>query len=214
MAGRLKRSVVALLGGAFDPIHSDHLRMAQECVRWGLADEVWLVVAPDVRWDKRTTVPAHHRLEMVRLALAREGQILCCDAEVKAGEYRGTLRLLDRLEKDYPEREFCWMVGSDSYPMIPFWRDPTEGWKPNGEELLRRFSVMVWPRPGSEMPDEEAHRRAGWKPLVIPPQEAWYNSSPTASSEVRRRLVEGESVDEMVPSAVLRYIAEHGLYKK
>ena len=60
---------------------------------------------------------------MVRLALAREGQIsLLCDAEVKAGEYRGTLRLLDRLEKDYPEESFAgW--SSDSYPMIPFWRD-------------------------------------------------------------------------------------------
>ena len=205
--------MVALLGGAFDPIHLDHLRMAEECLRWKLADEVWLVVAPDLRWDKKTVASAADRLAMVHLSLEREDRILSSDLEIQVGEYRGTLRLLERLQEQHPSVEFRWLIGSDSYSMIPLWRDPTQGSVCNGEELLRRFSLLVWPRLGCEMPDPEIHRNNGWKPLIMPPQEAWFNARSTSSSEVRRRLQEGEPLEGLVPQAVIHYIIEHNLYR-
>ena len=36
----------------------------------------------------------------------------------------------------------------------------------------------------------------------------------TSSSEVRRRLATGQSIDDLVPPAVAQYIAKHGLYRE
>ena len=202
----------AVLGGAFDPIHADHVRLARECLEWKMADEVLFVVAPDVRWDKRTVAGAEDRLEMVRLATAGMENVSVSREEIDAGEYRGSLRMLERLERAHPDREFALVVGSDSYPRIPSWRDQTEGWKPNGEELLRRFSLMVWPRPGAEMPDPVAHREKGWATLVLPPQKAWTTASPISSTQVRELLARGESADALLPPAVAAYIARKKLY--
>ena len=43
---------VAIMGGAFDPVHMDHVTVARLCLRNNLCDEVWFVPSPD-RWDKR-----------------------------------------------------------------------------------------------------------------------------------------------------------------
>ena len=210
-ARRKKR--VAVLGGAFDPVHVDHVRLARECLEWKMADEVRFVVAPDVRWDKRTVAGAEDRLEMVRLATEGMENVVVSREEIDAGEYRGSLRMLERLVRNDPGNEYALVVGSDSYPRIPSWRDQTEGWKPNGEELLRRFSLMVWPRPGAEMPDPVAHREKGYAPLILPPQKAWTTASPVSSTRVRELLGRGESADALLPPAVAAYVARKGLYR-
>ncbi|MBP5350440.1 MAG: nicotinate-nicotinamide nucleotide adenylyltransferase [Fibrobacterales bacterium] len=208
-----RKKRVAVLGGAFDPVHVDHVRLARECLEWNMADEVRFVVAPDVRWDKRTVAGAEDRLEMVRLATEGMENVVVSREEIDAGEYRGSLRMLERLVRNDPGNEYALAVGSDSYPRIPSWRDQTEGWKPNGEELLRRFSLMVWPRPGAEMPDPVAHREKGYAPLILPPQKAWTTASPVSSTRVRELLGRGESADALLPPAVAAYIARKGLYR-
>jgi nicotinic acid mononucleotide adenylyltransferase len=37
---------------------------------------------------------------------------------------------------------------------------------------------------------------------------------PFSSTDVRERLKRGESIDDMVPAAVAKYIADNGLWKK
>ena len=38
---------VAILGGAFDPVHDDHLALAKVCLEKGICDEVWFVPSPN-----------------------------------------------------------------------------------------------------------------------------------------------------------------------
>ncbi|MPZ22915.1 MAG: adenylyltransferase/cytidyltransferase family protein, partial [Dehalococcoidia bacterium] len=62
---------VGILGGTFDPIHLGHLVLAQEA-SWQLRLDRLLFIPAGTPWRKagRRVSEAHHRLEMVRLAVA------------------------------------------------------------------------------------------------------------------------------------------------
>ena len=72
---------IGILGGTFDPPHNGHLALAQAAMDVLELDEVIFVPArrnPLKRGDR--AIPAKHRLEMLRLALAdRKGFALSTD---------------------------------------------------------------------------------------------------------------------------------------
>ncbi len=135
---------IALLGGAFDPPHWDHLRLAQGIASSGRVDELWLMPCPDVRWDKSTRAPAELRLAMCR-GLVQGTPIQVSDFEIRQGEYRGGKVLMERLQKAYPEVEFVWVLGTDAWNGLLSWRDPlhfaTEG--TNGHLLIPMCEWLV-----------------------------------------------------------------------
>ena len=47
----MSSKTVAVMGGAFDPVHRDHVYVAELCLKKGFCDEVWFMPSPD-RWDK------------------------------------------------------------------------------------------------------------------------------------------------------------------
>ena len=60
---------VAVLGGAFDPVHKDHMRVARTCLDRGFCDEVWFMPSPD-RWDKQLNASPEDRFAMLELAFS------------------------------------------------------------------------------------------------------------------------------------------------
>jgi len=140
--------VIAIFGGAFDPVHRDHLRMAQAALDFGYCEQVWMLPSPD-RWDKHPRTSAALRLQMLSVAMvSQSNHIIPCDFELKMGEYRGSYFLLQALVLHYPQHEFRLLIGADTVPFIPEWRDATtfNGSNHNGEQLLQEFSLIVYPR--------------------------------------------------------------------
>jgi len=201
---------VAIFGGAFDPIHVDHVNLVKNIVKWNMADEVWVMVAPDARWDKRTKVPAEDRLAMVRMAFRNVERVV---VKMEKGEHRGSYRMLQGLVDENPENEYILVVGADNYNKIPTWKDWTEGGKTNGEKLMREFELIVWPRPNYDMPDPLEHKEKGYKGLFLPPREEWDNDKDGSSTEVRNRLANNEPVDDLLLPEVAAYVKEHKLYR-
>ncbi len=59
-----------VLGGTFDPVHNGHLAIAREVKNRLALDGVIFVPAGQPRFKTdRAISPAHHRLEMLKLAL-------------------------------------------------------------------------------------------------------------------------------------------------
>lgn len=204
---------IALFGGAFDPIHADHLRLAWECVNFKLAEEVWFVPSPD-RWDKSLSVSQSHRVEMLKLAVEGEKRFRLCLDELEQGGFRGTWVFIQHLRERYSVKQFRLLVGADSYAGIPFWRDPQnfKGSEFNGEELLKSVPLIVFPRPGVAMPDPVAHSKSGYAQLYSfdhPGQCPALGS--ISSSEIRNRLRKG-TASGLIPLKVQQYILHHGLY--
>ncbi len=194
---------VALLGGAFDPIHRGHLEVAAEALRLGGVDEVWLMPCHEHLAGKEMA-PAERRLEMCRIAARSARGVGVFDYELRHGFRGETYHLVKKLLAEEVARvrcDFSLIIGQDNADGFAAWT--------NSEGLERLLPILVVPR-------------AGYPP---PGPSAWYLRHPhrflegasgvfaASSTEVRRRLMAGEPADDLVPGEVLDYIRAHGLYR-
>ncbi len=190
-----------VFGGTFDPVHAGHLA-AIEAARQELGlDEVLVVPAGSPRLKaSRPGASGMHRLEMARQAALALPGVAVSDLEMRRP---GPTYTVDTLEALAPGRELFLLLGTDALRQIGLWRAPGR--------VVQLARVAVLERPGQpddalsalEAVDAEARGVATvvGGPLVE-----------ISSTEVRRRLRRGRSVTGLVPVAVERYIANHGLY--
>jgi len=109
--------------------------------------------------------------------------------------------------------ELYLIIGTDAVRDLPDWRDV--------EGIFRRARPAVLERPGEEPVDWDALARKLPGRLALNLREELRASVvrlerpvDVSSTEIRRRLAAGESIEGLVPSAVEGYIREHGLYRK
>ena len=76
---------VAIFGGAFDPVHRDHVRLARLCLDLKLCDELWFVPSPD-RWDKKLFASPADRLAMLDLVVGDDPRIRVSEMELNMGD--------------------------------------------------------------------------------------------------------------------------------
>ena len=188
---------VAVLGGAFDPVHKDHMRVARTCLDRGFCDEVWFMPSPD-RWDKQLNASPEDRF-----------------AEIEQGDYRGSYVFLMSLKEKFPDINFRLLTGADTYEGIPHWRDPLNfyGTNYNGHLLLRDIELIVFARNGYPQPDMEQHKRNGYAPLYWLGPEQGFNGV-YSSTAIRRSLLLNRSVcPQGLEPSVYDYIIKHDLYR-
>lgn len=180
-------SSTGILGGTFDPVHNAHLAMARAALgHLGLEHILWLPTgAPKYRAPART--PAHHRLAMLRLAIAGEPRYAIDERELDPGHSGYTVDTL----KSLGGRPVL-LLGADQYAKFETWH--------RWQEILERATLAVFARPGWSAPGGRA-RHVPFAPMAI------------SASDIRARLARGEDVSALVPAAVLDYIHRHGLYR-
>lgn len=140
-----RKTKVAILGGAFNPIHLGHIQLAQFVLNsTGLFDEVWLMPANEHMGNKALE-SADHRLEMCRLAAEKDGRIKIFDYEIK-NKLRGeTYFLLKRMKEEVDmmdKYQFSFIIGQDNANSFDKWVNHTE--------LERMAQFIVIPRKGVE----------------------------------------------------------------
>jgi nicotinate-nucleotide adenylyltransferase len=204
---------IAVFGGAFDPIHNDHILLAHECLNFDYCDEVWFTPSPS-RWDKTRITSAEHRLSMLSLAINDIPAFEICTLELDYPEYRGSYFFLSQLSKKYPDYEIILVVGSDSYPNMLTWRDPCEfnGTNFNGEALLREYSLIVCPRYGFPMPSIQKHHEKGYKGLFTFQEGQFQVSIGNISSTELRKRINTNRAAGLSPNKVIEYIKKNNLY--
>lgn len=203
---------VAVLGGAFDPVHNDHIRVAKICLERGFCDEVWFMPSPD-RWDKILNASAEDRFAMLELAFAGDNRLVLSDLEIEQGDYRGSYVFLMGLKEKFPEINFRLLTGADTYEGIPHWRDPMNffGTNYNGHLLLRDIELIVFARNGYPQPDMKKHKANGYADLLwLGPDEGFEGIY--SSTAIRKALLCNEKPEGLDPK-VCQYIKDHNLYR-
>ncbi len=185
-----------MLGGTFDPIHLGHLRAA-ESAREALAlEEVVLVPAREPPHRREPEASALDRFTMVSLASADHPHFVASDVELRRAGPSYTVDTLQELRAARPGDELVLIVGADTLPEMPLWR-----------EAARVFSlceVAVVARAGAAPVAGAEGRRV--TEVAGPSFEA-------SSSAIRLLLKQRRSVRYLVPPAVADYIAKRGLYR-
>lgn len=135
-----KRSA-ALFFGSFNPIHSGHRAILDFLCNHTEADEVRLVVTPKNPFGKRDLADAAQRLEDARAAIGRTGlDVKVSDVEFALPEPLYTINTLEYLDEVEPEVEHILVMGGDNLESLEKWH--------RAAELLERWRVWVYPRPG------------------------------------------------------------------
>ena len=171
-----------IFGGSFNPIHNGHIILARQLKKQAALDEVWLMVSPQNPLKQQAGLLADES----RMAMAR-----------KAVEGEEGIMACD-YEMHLPRPSYTWntlQALSHDYPDREFvLMIGGDNWKLfdrwyHAEDIRQHFEIVVYTR--------------------TPGDPGFIDIS---STEIRRRIREGLSFEDLVPTAVADIIKEKGYY--
>ena len=195
-----------IFGGTFDPVHIGHLAVAER-VYCDLDLERVILVPTNISPFKAGQVSSvgEHRLKMLKLAIRDNPHLAVSDIELRRGGTSYTVDTMELLRGQYPDDEFYFIMGMDSFLEL-------NGWK-GVDRLVELCQLVVVTRPGYELPEEQ-------KRLLSLPSSVWQQTRfievhglDIAATELRERIRRGESVRYLLPSEVENYIHENSIYR-
>jgi len=188
---------VGLFFGSFNPIHYGHLIIANHMLEHTDLDQAWFVVSPcNPLKQKQTLLDEHHRLAMVKIAIDDNPNFRASDIEFKMPQPSYTTHTLAYLADQYPNKQFCLIMGGDNLESIEKWK--------NYHFILDNYTIYVYPRPDTEI--------SKW--LQMP--NIHLTNAPLmdiSSSFIRKQIAHGKSIRYITPDAVIKYIDEMHFYE-
>lgn len=209
----------ALFGGTFDPVHYGHLKPVEI-----LANQIGLqrvTIMPN-------NVPPHRpqpdassaqRKRMLELAIADKPLFRLDERELRRDTPSYTAQTLQEWRTEQgPKTPLAFIIGQDSLLTFPSWYQY--------HTILENSHLIVCRRPGYPLAmQEEQHQQWLEQHLTYQSEDLhslpagkiylaetpWFDISATL---IRQRLQQGLPCDEMLPTAVLSYIQQQGLYQK
>jgi nicotinate-nucleotide adenylyltransferase len=196
---------IGIFGGSFDPVHIEHIRVAQAAIQTlGLDKLLIMPVSSAPHKTGRTLAPNAARLEMCRLAFEKIQNAEVSDYEINAGGVSYTYLTCRHFRKQYQAAELFWLVGTDMLRDFPTWKQP--------QDILENVTLAVCARnekTGWVEQEQAAFYRRFSKRFVC----VGYNGADVSSTMLRVLAGAGESLDEWTDSKVAAYIRENGLYE-
>ncbi len=190
---------LGVFGGTFDPPHIGHLTVARQLVDKDDLDEVvWIPARIPPHKRHRRIAPAGLRVEMGRAATdGVEGQVVS-DLELAREGPSYTVETLRALRSEYPDVDPVLILGADQFAELSTWREP--------EEVARLARLWVLEREGETPRDVDPGVDVEWTSAQV-------SGVDVSSSEIRRRIGEGEPFRHLVPEGVFEVIEREGLYR-
>ena len=190
---------VGIFGGAFDPPHIGHERLAAMCCeRLGLEE---LLIVPTFRSPHKPTplTDYEHRLNMCKAAFNKKIYTVS-DMERQIGGEGYTITLIRRLKEIYPkDTKLFLIIGGDMLFSFEKWY--------RYESILKECSVTAAARKEDSYADmlEYAAELRRIKVLNLPVTDI-------SSTEIREKLKRGHNTESLLSPAVFDYIKENCLY--
>ncbi|MBD3295752.1 MAG: nicotinate-nucleotide adenylyltransferase [Candidatus Omnitrophica bacterium] len=188
---------IGLLGGTFNPVHTGHLILAQEC--WAALDLERVVFIPAYIPPHKPLacdVSAPDRLNMLRLALEGDERFDISTFEIDKGGRSYSIDTIRYIEQLYRGRaEIFFLTGADSADTLPAWKDI--------DNILEKVNFVIATRP----------RWSGITPFEARVTRITMPSIDISSSDIRERIEGRQPIDFLVPEKVVRYIRKKGLYR-
>ena len=196
---------IAILGGAFDPPHLGHLIVAEQVREILKMWEVWLMPVYSHPFHKHLSSTSH-RLAMIRFV---ESQFIkASDFEINLNTTSYTIDTLRLLQKQRPDDEFYWCIGSDTLADFHKWKE----WK----KLRNDFNIIVYPR-GNGLKDLRKNVQKAFKLENISENITVLDHkgvviTNVSSTLVRERVASGSSIHYLVSDKIEKYIKDNNLY--
>lgn len=191
-------------GGTFNPIHFGHIHLAIELQERFALDEVLFspaYVSP-AKQHHHETLEVHHRLEMTRRALEGVPHCRVWEWEALRPCVSYAVDAVKQLEQEFGEKTKIFLImGADSAKDLHLWKDfPV---------LVEKCRFLIGSRQGfapTLSGTSEAIQEVVQKSLIPLPL------MDITATRVRSRLKQGLYCGHLVPTKVLDYIRQEGIY--
>jgi len=208
--------LLGIYGGTFDPIHNGHCHVLRSCLPL-LSWKRFLVMPSNIPPLKpHATASKQDRVAMLRLALEEfPDTVTLDDRELQREGPSYTSDTVTALRQDYPGEIPVIILGDDVFASLPEWQ--------HWEDIIEHCHLIIINR-RHEAPYHSALR----EPIKMrevshineftqhPGGKLYFLHVPTvdlSSTELRDKLATHQSIANLVPNAVNRYIIGHKLYK-
>ncbi|MDZ7816922.1 MAG: nicotinate-nucleotide adenylyltransferase [Planctomycetota bacterium] len=198
---------IGILGGTFDPVHYGHLHIAKKALQGSPVQRVLLMPSgnpPHKPVDRIT--PAHHRLEMCRIAADEFDDIEVSEVEINREDPCYSLDTVKLLQSKTRGVQYYYIIGADSLADLPNWY--------LSDQLVQTVKFIILKRPGVDIEDAiesltfPRDKKESLRKGIVEARQL-----DISSTEIRKRIRQGEPVHDMVPEPVLNYINTHRLYR-
>ena len=215
--------LIGVLGGAFDPIHYGHIKLAKAWQDVATLSKV-LFIPSGLAPHKNIVLENKHRVEMLNLALNPYTNFFTDDREIKKNQNdlkpSYTIETLQSLIIEKKEDQaFCFLMGSDAFLNLESWHLWNELF--NYCHILiveRRESPIIVDQLTSALKKEWGERitqniedlRGSSYGLIMTKKFEYIDIS---SSQIRDAIYSNKNLTNLLPTAVADYINLHGLYR-
>ena len=191
---------IGILGGSFNPIHFGHIQLAIEMLEKHRLDRILFCPAAESPFKANSTelVASDHRLAMVKLAIADIPQFAVIENELRRPTPSYTIDTIEELQVECPGAQFFLIIGDDAATSFHRWY--------RAHEIVSHVQLLVGARQGQLVNVDPKIAEALKKGMT---ETKIFEVS---STEIRERLKERKYCGHLVPSKVLDYIYQNGLY--
>lgn len=198
------KKILAIFGGSFNPPLNSHFSLAEQMLNEYENIEKVIFVPVSSKYNKKGLLENHHRYNMLKIVCDKNDDFEVSDIELKQENQLHTLETLELLQKEYPDYELCFTIGTDNFRDIPNWGSP--------EELLSKFKILVIERDEDNMDEimENDEFLKNHKDSFIKVKENIRSN--ISSTCVREKIKRGKSIRYLTPDEVYYYINENNLY--
>ncbi len=194
---------IAIYGGAFNPVHNEHINIARAAITQLGLDKI-IVVPTAISPHKKGCMTARgkDRLQLCRLAFCGLPEVEVSDYELKRGGISYSYVTCRHFKKLYKDDELYFILGADMLQSFRFWKEPLE--------ILKCVTLAVCAREDKEQLSKliKDFQRTFKSETV----DFGYVGKAVSSTKVRAAAALGEDVGAFVPESVRLYIKKQGLY--
>lgn len=196
-----KAEAVAILGGAFDPVHLGHLSLAEDTFRHLNLNEVWFVPTAQSPFKEHTAgLSKEGRLELLEAALEGYPKFSINRFEIDRGGVSYTIDSIEHFKSERPYVNFFWIIGGDHVAQLHKWKQI--------EALCELMTFVIVSRPGYVIDTEQIPAIPKLRFLEVESRLL-----DIASSEIRERIATGKGVKHLLPKAVSDLIVKKQFYR-
>ncbi|MCL0318439.1 nicotinate-nucleotide adenylyltransferase [Apilactobacillus xinyiensis] len=185
---------IGIFGGTFNPIHNEHLFIADQVCDSLNLDQVYLMpdyIPPHV--DKKHAVDANLRVDMIKLAIQDNDKLALELSEVNRKGTSYTYDTMLNLCNQNPNNDYYFIIGGDMVDYLPKWHRIDE---------LFQLVHFVGVKRKNYIPESDY-------PVI------WVDlpDIDISSTMIRNKISCNESVRYLIPDKVNCYIKEHSIYR-
>ncbi len=191
---------IGLLGGSFNPVHNGHLSIADFVLNSQKCDEIWFLPTGKHPFkENHNLISFKQRFSLIKRAISDNHHFKVKNFDNSKGKINYTYDLIKILRSKYSSYEFFFMIGEDNVEELQFWH--------NYRWLLNNLNFIVLSR--------NSKIKSDWISLDYIDKLNFVKMNPIdiSSTQIRSKIIAGESIKSLVPSIIEDEIIELYLEK-